>query len=131
MKFPYKKLATGITRPIIPIEIKYNNNSIRYEALIDSGADICIFHPEIAEILKIDIEKGIRGKVNGIVEGEPQYYYIHLVELVIGGWSYETKVAFMPNLSKNGYGLLGQYGFFDLFKSIKFEFGKDIEINNK
>lgn len=27
-----------------------------------------------------------------------------------------TEVAFMLNLSKNGHGLLGQNGFFDLFK---------------
>jgi hypothetical protein len=39
-----------------------------------------------------------------------------------------VKVGFMPSLSKNGHGLLGQYGFFDLY-SIKFDLLKgEIEL---
>lgn len=43
MKFRYKKYGPGILRPIIPIEIIYQNRSVGYEVLVDSGADFCIF----------------------------------------------------------------------------------------
>lgn len=42
MKFPYKRVAPGLIRPIIPIELSYQGISIPYEVLIDSGADFCV-----------------------------------------------------------------------------------------
>jgi hypothetical protein len=122
MKFCYKKLSSGVLRPIVPIGLSFRSKSIKYFAVVDSGADICLFHSEIAGILGINIEDGEEGSVGGITQGEIQQYYIHPVTLSVGGWDFPTKVGFMPTLSKLGYGLLGQRGFFDLFKSVKFEF---------
>ncbi len=51
MKFGYKKYGPGIFRPVIPIEVIYNGTAVPYEVLVDSGADICIFDAQIAEIL--------------------------------------------------------------------------------
>lgn len=128
MKFPYKKLASGISRPIIPIEVIHAEKSIRYYALIDSGADMNVFHAEIADILGIDVESGKEGQISGITQGETQKYYIHPITISIGGWRHKTTAAFMPTLSKNGHGLLGQNGFFDLF-TVKFDYLKqDIEL---
>lgn len=102
--------------------------SIRYYALIDSGADINIFHGEIADLLGIDLKSGKHGQVSGVTHGETQVYYVHRVTISVGGWKYETDVAFMPTLSQNGHGLLGQNGFFNLF-TVKFDYSKqDIEI---
>ena len=43
VKFKYKKIASGLVRPIIPIDLSYKHFSpISYEALADSGDDICI-----------------------------------------------------------------------------------------
>lgn len=120
MKFPYKKLSTGISRPIIPVDVFYKGKLIKYFALIDSGADINIFQKEIGDILGIDIESGRHGMVTGVVQADAQDYFIHPVTIQVGGWKYNTEVAFMPNLSKNGHGLLGQKGFFNLF-IIKFD----------
>jgi len=67
MKFPYCKFVlpqysdffgSSILRPIVPVGIYVGNNKIRYEALIDSGADFCIFDGEIGEYLGLEIEKG-------------------------------------------------------------------------
>jgi hypothetical protein len=58
MKFPYYKIKEGVIRPIIEIELFCNDKKLRYFALIDSGADMNIFHAEIAVALGIDIEKG-------------------------------------------------------------------------
>lgn len=41
--------------------------------------------------------------------------YIHRVSVNIGGKSYETDIGFSYDISKYGYGVLGQKGFFDMF----------------
>ena len=57
-KFSYKNYGPHIYRPVIPIELEYNKNLIRYEVLVDSGADGCIFDSQIGEVLGIDVESG-------------------------------------------------------------------------
>ncbi len=44
MEFRYKQLALGIARPIIPIAIRNPRTQalVRYYALVDSGADMCV-----------------------------------------------------------------------------------------
>lgn len=66
MKFKYKQFGPDTLRPVIPIEIEYNSLITPYEVLVDSGADICIFNSQIAEVLGIDLLKGIKSQVNGI-----------------------------------------------------------------
>jgi hypothetical protein len=129
MKFPYTRLPNKIKRPIIRIAIEHKGKEIPYFGLIDSGADINIFHSELAELLGLDLEAGEKQYVAGVVEGERRPYYVHKVSLKIGGWRHENvRVGFMPSLSKNGHGLLGQYGFFDLY-SVKFDLPKgEIEL---
>ena len=55
MQFLYKKFkladGTELFKPIIPIGLLFNGKLIRYEALIDSGADFNIFNAEIGELL--------------------------------------------------------------------------------
>lgn len=62
MKFKYKKLAPGLIRPIIPITLHYHNQSVTYEALVDSGADMSMFPAQIGELLGIDIKSGQKGE---------------------------------------------------------------------
>ena len=132
MKFPYYKFREGVTRPVIEIEVSSNNKTLRYFSLIDSGADMNIFHADVGYALGIDIESGRKGYVAGITQGESQVHYTHQVILSVGGWKYETTVAFMPSLSKNGHGLLGQRDFFNLFKRVSFDFNKkEIELVQK
>lgn len=115
MKFPYKKLAPGIVRPIIPIELSYRASSpIAYEVLIDSGADVCIFDSQIGELLEIDILKGDKQEVQGIT-GLGQPYYVHKVTISVGGWKYTIAAGFIENLQPGSYGIVGQNGFFDKF----------------
>ncbi|KKT80636.1 MAG: hypothetical protein UW78_C0030G0002 [Candidatus Azambacteria bacterium GW2011_GWA1_44_9] len=123
MKFKYKNYGQGFLRPVIPIEIIYQNLSIPCEALVDSGADFCIFDAQIGELLGINITKGERREVWGIT-GVGQSYYVHLVEIKVGGWSYKIKVGFLPEIAKLGYGVLGQRGFFDIFV-VKFDLLKE------
>ncbi len=127
MKFSYKSFSPEVVRPVIPIKISYKGQSIRYEVLVDSGADFCIFDAQIGEILGIDIESGKREIVGGIT-GVVENYYTHPVSLAVGDYQYKTEVGFLPNIAELGYGVVGQVGFFDEFV-VKFDFSdKEIEL---
>ncbi len=115
MKFSYKKLGAKVLRPIIPIEILYGHEAIRFEVLVDSGADCNLVPSEIGELLDIDIESGRKDHVGGITGGGMPFF-VHDVTIRIGGWKYEVPMGFMPSMPAYGYGVVGQCGFFDLFK---------------
>ncbi len=120
MKFRYKKIGSHFLRPVIPIEILYGSQAVRYEVLVDSGADCNILPAEIGELLGVDIERGKLDTVGGITGGGMPYF-IHKVSIRVGGWAYTVPVGFMPNMPTLGYGVVGQRGFFDLFK-VTFDF---------
>lgn len=134
MKFPYFKLplsrrseffGTSILKPIIPIEIFVGQQSVRYAALIDSGADFCIFDGEIGETLGLNVSDGRRITFGGIqAAGDFAQTFLHPVTLRVGGWEYKTMVSFSYDIAKHGYGILGQKGFFDIFV-VKFDLVKE------
>ena len=131
MDFVYKKFKLQnkeeLLKPIIPIGILFDGKQIRYEALIDSGADFNIFNAEIGELVGINIKIGKEIKFGGIA-GEPFEVYIHKITIEVGGWQYETMAGFSYKISPYGFGILGQKGFFNLFR-IKFVYSKgNIEI---
>lgn len=130
MKFKYKKYGPGIIRPVIPVEIEYQNRSVSYEVLVDSGADFCIFDAQIGSALGIDVENGDRGEVWGIT-GIQEYYFIHPITIRVGGWPYKIRAGFLPNIARMGYGVVGQNGFFNLF-AVKFDLVKEeIELKER
>ncbi|MBI2426278.1 MAG: aspartyl protease family protein [Candidatus Kerfeldbacteria bacterium] len=119
MKFRYKRYSRNILRPVIPVEIGIGDRSIPYEALVDSGADFCIFPAELGELLEIDLAGGEKNLVNGIT-GKAEWYFMHSVTLTVGGHPFIIKAGFLPNMGEIGYGVVGQQGFFDLF-IVKFD----------
>lgn len=126
---PTKFFGNYVLKPLIPIKISVGSLSINYAALIDSGADFCIFDADIGENLGLDIKKGEEIPFGGIEKstGKQASAYIHEVILNVGGNEYPTKVGFSYDIAKGGYGILGQKEFFDLFW-IKFDLAKqDIE----
>jgi len=124
VKFRYHKLllkerspffGSTILKPIIPVKIIIKDKELNYEALIDSGADFCIFDAEIGEYLGIDILSGNQEVFGGIQEKGGAVAFLHKVKLNIGGWDYQTIVGFSYDIAKHGFGILGQKGFFDKF----------------
>ncbi|MFY9484730.1 MAG: hypothetical protein WAP74_03885 [Patescibacteria group bacterium] len=140
MKFDYLRIpiperspyfGNSIVKPIIPIEIKFGEESARYQALIDSGADFCIFDAPIGEYLGIDVKSGIKENFGGIQDRGGATAYLHEVTLNIGGWDYRTTVGFSYDIAKHGFGVLGQKGFFELFQ-LKFDYrNEEIEIKQR
>jgi hypothetical protein len=124
MKFKYKKYG-HILRPVIEIRVKNSEASIRYEVLVDSGADICLFSAAVGEAIGIDVESGRKNEVMG-VGGKFSVYYIHPITIEVGGWSYAIDAGFMPDVAGHvmPYGIVGQKGFFDNFV-IKFDLLKE------
>ena len=119
MKFPYRKVNLQnpfsskqfILRPVIPLSIKYKDEALRFEALIDSGADFSIFPTEIAKKLGIILKNSdhitFSGAGGNIINGIKAEVFLE-----IGSQEIAAMVVFAP--VENG--ILGQYGFFDLFK---------------
>ncbi len=130
MKFKYKRYG-NILRPVIPIKIQSGGHSVSYEVLVDSGADICIFDGGIGDILGLNVEGGERQSVGGIA-GQSASYYLHDVEIEVGGWPYNIKAGFLRNVAGGfNYGVVGQRGFFEHFV-VKFDFQKaEIELKRK
>ena len=132
MKFKYKKYGPEVLRPVIEIKVKSGDKAFGYHVLVDSGADICLFHAEVGEALGIDIKKGKREIVTG-VGGKSSEYFLHKLEIEVGGWSYEIPVGFLPDIGTRSilYGIVGQKGFFENFK-VSFDLPKEeIEIIKK
>jgi hypothetical protein len=129
MKFPYKKYGKGIVRPVIPVTLRYREAKIKYEALVDSGADFCLFHAEIGELLGINIKKGKPHEVFG-VGGKAILYYSHKATIEVGGWPFEIEAGFIPEVSGRvmHHGLVGQRGFFEHFVVIFDAQGERLEL---
>ncbi|MBS3140367.1 hypothetical protein J4479_05165 [Candidatus Woesearchaeota archaeon] len=58
MKFSYR-FYEGKFLPIIPISLTENGKLIQMRAYVDTGASYSLFHAKVAEILGLDVEKGI------------------------------------------------------------------------
>lgn len=140
MKFPYFKLALpqrseyfghSILKPIIEIEIGRKAEKLRYAALIDSGADFCIFDAEIGEYLGFDVQSGTPEFFGGIQEKGGSTAFLHEITVNIGGWDYKTTIGFSYGIARHGFGILGQKGFFDIFV-VKFDLIKEeIELKER
>lgn len=131
MKFRYKKYAPGIIRPVIPIEIIFEDKMVSYEVLVDSGADCNIFDAQIADILQIKLTSGKKSEIAGIT-GTVESFYIHKLDLKVGGYLVkDVEIGFLKQIGQHGYGIVGQKGFFDIF-IVKFDLIKEeIELKNR
>ncbi len=124
MKFKYKRIVPGIIRPIIPITLRYKQNSpISYEALVDSGADLCIFPAQIGKLLGIDIKSGTPGQLSGVIGKSGRIYY-HDIVVEIGGNSTQVNAGFSYS-KKIQCGFLGQKGIFNIY-IVQFQYRKEV-----
>ena len=133
MKFKYKSYGST-PRPVIEVKLKNKENSIRYEVLVDSGADICLFDQSVGEAIGIDIKSGKVKEVFG-VGGKASLYQVHPVTIEVGGWDFKIEAGFMPDVAGRviPYGLVGQKGFFENF-IVKLDLLKeeiDLKIRNQ
>ena len=125
--YPYKKSTSNDFYPIVDFIIYFKKNISRTSALIDSGATISIFRPEVARSLGITIENGkeiFLGGVGGRIKG-----FVHDVELEVAGKKISCPVVF-SNEYHVSLNLLGRAGFFDKFKIIFEEKKKQVRLES-
>jgi hypothetical protein len=84
-------------------------------SLVDSGADLCLFHSDIGLMLGIKIQGAPRLAFQGI-SGVREVAYLHRIDLVVRGLSPITLDVGFTNSMAVGTGLLGQRGFFEQFE---------------
>ena len=84
-------------------------------SLVDSGADVCLFHSDIGRMLGIEIEAAPELAFQG-VSGAKEVAYLHRVDLVVRGLSSIALDVAFTNSMAAGTGLLGQRGFFEEFR---------------
>lgn len=113
------------------MKVSVGGKEVRYAALIDSGANFCIFDAQIGEYLELDIRTGQSIEFGGIQDRGGAIAFLHDINVDIGGWKYKTKIGFSYDISTRGFGVLGQKGFFDIFV-IKFDLIKEeIELKER
>ena len=124
-------------RPAINIHLLNlaQTESVQYYVLLDTGADYNLFHADLAALIGIDYKAGKEETMFGI-EGEGIKCYFQDIIIEIGGWKYKAYSAFTDfegkkQMDKMPYGILGQIGFFEYFKTT-FDYEKqEIEIKEK
>lgn len=124
LKFEYRRFPAepseayprrfSAIRPVIPITLINGDDKISCLAIIDSGADLCIFHAEMGEQIRIDIESGKLQNFTGI-SGQQKTAYFHDIKIEVGGHEFDCFVGFSRDISDMPYEMLGQVGFFSLF----------------
>ncbi|MBI2196824.1 hypothetical protein HYU45_04440 [Candidatus Daviesbacteria bacterium] len=105
--------------PMIPVRLSYAWGQLSpfFDAVIDSGSDRNLFPMMLARYIGIEFGKIKSNKVYGIGQGYIQVYPAK-INIWLGNNKYETDADFSDNQS---IPILGRNGFFNLFKSIKFD----------
>ena len=82
----------------------------------DSGADACLFPLSLAILLKLDILSLPRGITGGVGSSANTTYWDTISVDLGHGIIFPAYTGFTQGMDQMGLGLLGQTGFFELFK---------------
>ena len=93
--------------PLIQVVLIGPKDKIKMLALLDSGADYSLFSLEVAEKLRIPVEKGKRISLQGVA-GQPFTGFLHEVPVQVEDTTLKCKIVF----SKVRATLLGRDNFF-------------------
>lgn len=130
-QFEYSYLAQPYTassgrliqefRPFVPVILsKGKLAAFPIHALVDSGADYCLFPAQVAEIIGLNVKTGVKKSIYGI-GNQKVISYTHKVKLHIVKYSFETFIDFSESQK---IPLLGRDGFFNHFNRVNFDQNK-------
>ena len=111
---PFTKRWSSTYRPVVPITLQSKKTHLRSQALIDSGADECIFSGEIASALGFRLQKGKLRLFGGI--GGSAVGYLHWTMIQVGNCRIRCPIYYSDEWNHLEFGLLGQAGFLSHFK---------------
>jgi Aspartyl protease len=113
MNYHYTSLDPASKRrvPLVKVTLAHQNKKVTVLAILDSGADICVFNMGYAVALGLDLSRCEQVTVSG-VEGMARDCYKTIIDLEPEGLPKITVAALFID-SSGVDGLLGQEGFFD------------------
>lgn len=120
MKFPYLQYG-DFYRPIVPVTFVVGDQSLTYQALVDTGADYSVVDRELGVELGIQFDKALPVEVAGIAGSAPGS--IVLVDLHISTMNFTRVPVIFVELGTRSFGILGHAGLFDRFR-LTVEFAK-------
>ena len=138
IKFPYTKVPVsdvygkkiGETyRPIVPLALFHGSKQLKVLALVDTGADECLFPGEFARLLGHDLTKGKPRTFAGI--GGAITGYLHQTDVKLGLFKLRVNIYYSDDWNKWGFGLLGQNGFLTRFDAFFSRRDKEFSITLK
>lgn len=117
MRFRYTEIhnhqdpAAPFQRPYVVVRLAHGERHKDVISLVDSGADLCLFHADIGRLLGLQVEAGKELNFQG-VSGAGARAHVHRVVMTVRGLSsMNVDVGFTDSMAV-GTGLLGQQGFF-------------------
>lgn len=95
---------------VLPVVLRIGSREVGLAASVDTGSSFCMFGAEIAEMLGLSIDRGMRMRFRTANSGFEAYG--HEVEISVLGVSTEAMVYFFadPMIEKN---VLGRTGWLD------------------
>ena len=91
-----------------------SGNTFSCVAIVDSGADNCVFPASFAGALGLDLLQ-MKSNLTGGVGSTANVTHFDTIEIDFGAGPFEVYAGFTAGMDLHGIGLLGQAGFFDRF----------------
>ena len=108
---------TSTLRPRIPVALTAQGVIFPCLALVDSGADDCLFPISFARQLGLKVPSRRRYAFSGAGGGDIQVAYFFDLQITIERIArYRIPIGFTTALEGHNIGVLGQNGFFDHFE---------------
>lgn len=85
--------------PMVPVRlIGPGGKGVKTFALLDSGADVCMFHGNWARRIGLKLRSGRKEIIKGIGSGSGSRFYFHRIGLIVGSNMVRCDVAFSDDL---------------------------------
>jgi hypothetical protein len=104
-------------KPIIKLLLSNGTRELFCHALVDSGAEDCIFPYSFVRELGLDLSAAILEKSAGLGSSGIPTYFTRVNIAFRGIAEFPVFAGFTTGLERAGFGLLGQSGFFDRFRN--------------
>ncbi len=109
--FPYVRFH-GNHYPLIPVTLRRAKRLVKTFALLDSGASISVFRPEIAEALRVP--KAGRNSISlGTADGQVGIG-VARIGVAVGDTAFQANIGFSVDYAAN-FNILGREGIFTRF----------------
>jgi len=119
--FPYRRLETdGRTYPLIPIELKRRDRILPFLCLIDSGANVSLFHADVADLLGITLRTGVEQELHGIggvIRGrlhQVNCALVHPTDEGVTKYPFKCRIVFSRDIQVP-FQIVGRLDFFQSF----------------